>query len=327
MRYRQCQHHFTDRDQQAKALINCNDVLSTSEQEEVIAYFARSLRGSAQLLKVIVCLQAMLALVYTLLLLSGSLLIDLSVDMAATTSLVQLAQLHKQGSPEPATAALELTAPSQAPLEALAALDAEQRAAQRKYVHEYMNRRTAGVVGVRSGGAMTLLSAMVVLYSIALLLWAGYSCYVACRRLTVNVEDLTRTEPLDLHRRLPEERFSTAAPPAKPQRTLRHLRRRVKEDPAVALYAAAALAGLGSLFWVTALVHRQRATQRAYADLGLQPPSVLSLQKITNAALEYVLAVWQPLFHLGIGLLVRSMLDTRDNLVALSKLRYRFEKV
>ncbi|CAC9466106.1 conserved hypothetical protein [Leishmania infantum JPCM5] len=327
MRYRQCQHHFTDRDQQAKALINCNDVLSTSEQEEVIAYFARSLRGSAQLLKVVVCLQAMLALVYTLLLLSGSLLIDVSVDMAAAASLVQLAQQHKQGSPEPATAALELTAPSQTLVEALAALDAEQRAAQRKYVHEYMNRRTAAGVNVRSGGAVTLLSALVVLYSIALLLWAGYSCYVACRRLTVNVEDLTRTEPRDLHRRRPEEGPSAEAPAAKPRGALRHLRRRVKTDPAVALYAAAAFASLGSLFWVAALVHRQRTTQRAYAALGLQPPSVLSLQSITNAALEYVLAVWQPLFHLGIGLLVRSMLDTRDNLVALSKLKYRFEKV
>ncbi|CAM45645.1 conserved hypothetical protein [Leishmania braziliensis MHOM/BR/75/M2904] len=326
MRYRQPNCHLSSKDQQAKLLIDCNDILSTQEQEEVIAYFARSLRGNTQCLKVIVCLQAVLALVYTVLLLSGSLLIDVSVDVATTSSLVQLAQQQQRGSLEPVTAALTSTAPLQAPPAVLAALDAEQRAAQRKYVYDYMNRHRAAGIRVQSGGAITVLSAMVMLYSIALLLWAAWSCYVVCRRLRVNIESLTRTEPRDLHRRRPEGSPSHAAAPAKPRLTLCRLRQRVKADPAVALYVAAALSSLGSLFWITILVLRQRATQSAYADLGLQVPSVLSLQKITNAALEYVVAVWQPLFHLGIGLLVRSMLDTRESLVALSALKYRFEK-
>ncbi|KAG5484366.1 hypothetical protein LSCM4_07933 [Leishmania orientalis] len=327
MRYRQSNHNVANRDQHARALIDANDFLSTSEQEEVIAFLARSLRGSTQLLKVVTCLQAVLALVYTFLLCSGSLLIDVLIDLAATASLVQLGGQQQQDSQRQAAPAATPTALSKAPLEALAALDATQRDAQRKYVHDYMSHRTATEAGFRAGGVMAVLSAVVMLYSIALLWWSAWSCYEACRQLRVNVEDLTRTEPRDLSRRHLEECPSPAAMAAKPRPTLRHLRQRVKADPAVAQRVAAALASLGSLFWLSALVHRQRATKSVYADLGLQPPSVLSLQKITNAALEYILAVWQPLFHLGTGLLVRSMLGTRENLVALSKLKYRFDKV
>ncbi|KAG5484061.1 hypothetical protein LSCM1_05915 [Leishmania martiniquensis] len=324
MRYRHGNHNFTDRNQHAKALIDSEDLLSTNEQEEVIAYLARSLRGSTQLLKVIVCLQAVLALVHTFLLLSGSLLIDMSVDLAAAASLAQIAQ--QQDAPALRAAAAAPTALSKASLEALAALDAKQRTAQRKYVHDYMSRRTATGADVRAGSVMAVLSASAMLYSIALLCWSAWSCFEACRRLRVNVEDLTRTEPQDLHSCRVEESPSPAAPAATPRPTLRQLCQRVKADPATAQLVAAALASLSSLFWLASLVHRQRVSQSVYADLGLQPPSVLSLQKITDAALEYVLAVWQPLFHLGTGLLVRSTLGTRANLVALSRLKYRFDK-
>lgn len=345
MRYRQANQRFDNGDQQAKSLIKSDDILSTQEQEAVIAYFARSLRSSTQFLKVVVCLHAVLALVYTMLLMSGSLLLDLSVDASAAASLQLLAQQQQQqqqartagATPDPA-------APTPDPLEALAALEVEQRAAQRRFVRDYMERRSGGATATTAGGrALFYFPACVMLYSVGLLLWTAWSGYQACRQLRVNIDDLTSTEPRDLPGRRraggPDTTAAAAAAggagesssgqqPGQPSpRTLRALRQRIKGDPVAAQYAAAALAALASLFWVAALLHRQHATTQAYAAVGLEAPSVLSSRGVTAAMLEYVLAVWQPLFHGGIGLLLRSMLDTRENLVALSKLKYRFDKV
>ncbi|KAK7195196.1 hypothetical protein NESM_000444500 [Novymonas esmeraldas] len=324
MRYRHANSPFSNGDQQVKALISSTDALSTQEQEEVIVYFARSLRTSTQLLKVVVCLHAVLALVYACLLCSGSLLIDLSVDVAATAHLVQLA---KQMLPPTTAGVAGVGTPSQDPLAALAALDADQRAAQRRHLHDYLS---GGTSRTRQSSALSVVAAAVMVYSVALLLWAAWSGYDACRRLRVNVDELTGTEPRELVGRRagggasPAAAPATAEPPT-PRRS--SLRQRCRDDPAAAQYAAAALASLAALFWLTALVHRQRTMQSAYAELGLQTPSVLSWHTVTDAALEYLLAVWQPLFHLGIGLLVHSMLHTRENLVSLSRLKYRFDKV
>ncbi|KAG5509584.1 hypothetical protein JKF63_06289 [Porcisia hertigi] len=314
MRYRQSHHHCTGRDQQAEELINSQEALSTKEQEEVLAYFSRSLQGSRHFFQVIVCLHVVVASLYMSLLLCGSSLIDVSIDMTGTSGLVQSAQAQ-QGSTEPAT--VELT---------LATLNAENGSTQRTHAPNNIHHRSSAAARVPSGRVITTLSVVAMLYNVALLLWAAWSCYEACCQLRVDVEDLKRAGMGDLNRRHPQESFSSVTPATKQRLTLRNLCKWVKADPVLALYVAAALASLSSLFWATALMHRQRATQSAYADLGLQPLPVMSLQNIPGVALECVLVVWQPLFHLGVGILARSLLNTREELVALSKLKYRYDK-
>ncbi|KPA76443.1 hypothetical protein ABB37_07766 [Leptomonas pyrrhocoris] len=356
MRYRQSNPRYQGGDQRAKELVNNNDVLSTQEQEEVIAYFARSLRSSSQFLKVVVCLHALVALVYLVLLLSGSLMFDLEVDHATTAKLLEVALQQRRvrtAAAEINTAAVtpspispaELQA-TQDPLAVLAALDAQQRDANRRFTQDYLARRS----GSLSGTSMTVanvMSVVVMLYSAGLLLWAAWSGYMACRLLRVNVEDLTSTAPRDLGASLAAKRDNNvignsidpahATPPTgtaqnplavrSTRAKLLRLRQRVHTDPPVAQYVIAALAAAASLFWLGALLRRQLAMRGAYAEAGLPPPSVFAGHGVTGALLEYVLALWQPVFHLAIGRLLRSMLDTKENLTALSKMKYRFEKV
>ncbi|KAL7704676.1 hypothetical protein N2W54_001890 [Lotmaria passim] len=350
MRYRQSNQQYRSRDQQARQLINSNDVLSTREQEEVIAYFAHSLRTSTQFLKVVVCLHVLLALVYLFLLLSGSLLFDLEVDQTTTAKLLEVARQQRQVNtvvkkPVASIAASiteaianPTTSPggdaraTQDPLAILAALDVQQHAANRKYAEAYLQRRS-GSFASRLLTATNVVSVVVMLYSVGLLLWAAWSGYAACRLLRVNVEDLTSTEPRELGSRPANSSLqangAAGTPEAKSTRgeVLQRLWRRVGTDPPAAQYLIAGLAAVASCFWLAVLLGRQWAMQRAYAEAGLPLPSVFVPGKVTDALLEYVLAVWQPLFHFAIGHLLRSMLDTKENLVTLSKLKYRFDKV
>lgn len=342
MRYRQSNQQPKSGDQQVKELINNNDVLSTAEQEEVIAYFAQSLRVSTRFLQVVVCLHVIVALVYVALLLSGSMMLDLEVDHAATSRMFEVAQ-RQQGaakdimataSPSPPGAEGAATTTSD-PLAVLAALDAQQRAANRKYTQDYLARR-GDSLSSKSLTLTNIFSAMVTLLSAGLLLWAAWSGYMACRMLRVNVDDLTGTEPRELGA------SSASFTPAATQRSAkaaaashgvslrgrwRALRQRIRSEPPITHYAIACLAAVASCFWLAALLSRQRSMRAAYLAAGLQAPSVFASHKVTDAALEYLLAVWQPLFHLAIGRLLQSMLDTKENLVSLSKMKYRFDKV
>jgi hypothetical protein len=354
MRYRQSNQPPRGRDQQARELIRSNDVLSTQEQEEVIAYLARSLRTSTQFLKVVVGLHVLVALVYVFLLLSGSPMFDLAMDETTTKQLHEVAQQQQQ-QPMGTTMATTTTTPPEAltsspptgtqdPLVLLAALDVKQQKANRKYAQDYLERRDGGFSRA-SMTVMSVLSMVMVLYSVGLLLWAAWSGYAACRMLRVNVEDLTSTAPLEagtaLHALQVHRTNGSLAAHTPPQSDthkqvggahslrakLQTLQRRAQADPPAAQYAMAAFASLASCFWLCGLLRRQRMMQRAYAAVGLPSPSVFSGRTVTDALLEYVLAVWQPLFHLAIGRLLRSMLDTKENLVALSKMKYRFDRV
>ncbi|KPI89691.1 hypothetical protein ABL78_1184 [Leptomonas seymouri] len=347
MRYRQSNQQLQSSDQQAKELIRRDDALSTREQEEVIAYFARSLQTSGQFLKVVVCLHALVALVYLLLLLSGSLILDLEVDQAATAKLLEVVRQQRQMSTITTTTTPSPASPSeppltQDPLAVLAALDVQQRAANRKYAQDYLERRSGSFFS-KLATTTNVMPVVVTLYSVCLLLWAAWSGYMACRLLRVNVEDLTSTEPRELgtHPAASLSRNNESAVHTSPRADdvkrataarsmrakLQWLRQRVHTDPPVAQYAIAALASVASLFWLCALLRRQLAMRSAYTEAGLPSPSVLAARSVTDAFLEYVLAAWQPLFHLAIGRLVRSMLDTKENLVMLSKMKYRFDKV
>lgn len=275
-------------------LINDNDALSTSEQEEVLKYFADSLRCSVQFLKIVVCLHAVFVIVYFGLLISGSPLLDVGSSGSS------LDQLQELATPTSATTTRKGMAPHQ--------------------------RRGSSSNDVSLGAAVAMV------LSALLFLLAGVSGYQACRRLRVNVDEL-QNEPTQDYGHHPlrsadgrhggaRNATSSIHPTDVASAGLSSWKVKLRQSPPFTLRVIAIISCLPSFYWLVRFFLHRRATTRVYAEFGLEQPSFLRLRPLG----ELLLAIWQPLFHFAIAALVQSMLGTREKLIELSRLKYRFEK-
>lgn len=290
-----------------KALINSNDLLSTREQEEVIAHFARSMRTTNRFLIVVAGMHVLLAVVYVLLLASGSPLVSTSYDGeqrdALRTATARLRTEQQQRQQQKLTlhgGAGETGSNNNAAAANLGHLEKARRATDQEKILKFLASRT-GQLGTGGGkGSSSSSSSLVssgsaaaMLASAALLFLAGYGCFRAflVMRAGCSEEELEQQQERRQQEKAVgavhggggdredtnESKASSGGTGAKLssrarsswERTSRRIRR---EAPLAAQprlqFAAAALAVLPTLYWLAATVITRRETAALYGLLG-----------------------------------------------------------
>lgn len=337
------------------SLINGDGVLSTHEQEEVIRYFAQSMRSTNRFVIVVAGLHLLLAVVYLALLFSGSPLISTFHDGSlgkpfdeAVTHLKRLqaykdtlAQGRGEGDVDVGTGTgtgLHDSHSAEDGVRVPRSLERKRRAADEQLVLDYMSARGGG------GGASQLSwgTTLAMLTSSALLCLGGYGCLQAYRAMRLSAGELAELEaqggaqearngssPAVNGRGNGVERVDTVAEES---------RATVKEASQSASprfqYALAAVALIPTVYWLVYTVSRE---QKVNALMSLMRSSSNTVEAPAAAdtgsawlpgnALEVVLILWQPPFHFSIGRLVATLFDGRAQLVALSRLKYAYEKL
>lgn len=325
----------------AEELIRSDDVLSTAEQEEVLRYFAKSLRCSTRFLLVLGMFHLVLALVYALLLLSGSPLVYMTQDPQEQTLLANLGELLKKVEPEEEPpgrgdiASLRGLQQHQAQLRAASQskrasgspiLDSTLHALggshQAKPVVDYLASRNAGAhfATLSVGAALSMLA------SILLFIAGGHLCYRTCQALKVDVEALVQVTP----RRSGRASSSHGSTPSSPEKLvgpswLPRLNR--QWTLADGHYILASLSVWPTVYWVVSTAYAHHMLHRYYRQAGLDKDEPTLWLGITDSPAELLLILWQPVFHALVGYMTASIFSTRKLLEKLAHVKYEFEKL
>ncbi|CCW61846.1 unnamed protein product [Phytomonas sp. EM1] len=280
------------------------DVLSSSEQDKVLVYFANSLRTSAMLLRVLACLHSFLAFVYTGFLFSGTVFASTALgpeERERLSRLLNVTTLMKATPPSIATGNSNAPHPS--------------RLDQQTALQGLINGVTT------SWGSMTIpLSVFCTLISIFLLLLGGYGCWKACLALRVSTEELLRMAPGNPHEEVRVDASKVPRPWGGAGR------RSWNPKSPYFQYGISICASIQALVWAFAMMKANHATRELYGriDPSLAPKLWFG---IAGSFTEIITVFWQPLFHWFIGSMIQSMFTTREDLFSLSKARYVFEKL
>lgn len=301
------------------------EILSSEEQDSVLRQLATMLRTTLTFLRIVGVFQIGIALFYVGLFVSGMPPVNVQQvedrDWLGRYSLPE-GETPFSSSTKDAYADLKVDVDNPESLESL------KSKADLEAMVSYLERS-------QQFHLVTWTGRMVLLLSITLLVFSGWSTFKACKLLYVPSALLTSIADADTAKSGTGKREGPAAsnsrqspvPMLKPAPDLSSPVAYVKSmamNPLLNHRLWVSLALWPSLYWLLALHVYHRNRKVLMVETGLPPPFLYL--GITDRIMDLIVAVWQPLFHVVVAFMLSSMVDLRNDLVELASLRYPYER-